>query len=290
MLFKKMLLSIVLGASIVIGSVYADQIPPFGYPAYETLSIHANSNNKDYELYIQLPKSYPNTKTAYPLIIVNDTNFAFPITNGSMALMGGNVVKEAIVVGVSYAKGEDRTISRTRDYTPTYSPAEPNGHSSAARKVSGHAKEYTAFLADQVIPFLQKNYRVDAKNKIFVGHSFGGLLGSYILVNRPEVFDHYIIGSPSLWYDKKVIFKMEEAYAKTHKSLPVNAVIYVDDNDGSMSDNKMAEDALAFEKQLRSRNYEGLKVRVEVIRGENHHSVFPGLLSKGLMAVIPLEK
>ena len=290
MLFKKMLLSIVLGASSVIGSVYADQIPPFGYPAYETVSIYANSNNKDYELYIQLPKSYPNTKTAYPLIIVNDTNFAFPITNGSMALMGGNVVKEAIVVGVSYAKGEVRTISRTRDYTPSYSPAEPNGHSSAARKVSGHAKEYTAFLADQVIPFLQKNYRVDAKNKIFVGHSFGGLLGSYILVNRPEVFDHYIIGSPSLWYDKKVIFKMEEAYATTHKSLPANAVIYVDDNDGSMSDNKMAEDALAFEKQLRSRNYEGLKIRVEVIPGENHHSVFPGLLSKGLMAVIPLKK
>lgn len=271
-------------------NVQANSLPPYGYPPFKTLAIHADSNNKDYELYIQLPKSYLDTKTNYPLIIVNDTSWGFPITNGAMALMGGNVVQEAIVVGVSYSKGDDRTISRTRDYTPTYSADEPNGHSSAARKASGHAKEYTAFLADQVIPLLQKNYRVDANNKIFVGHSFSGLLGAYILVNRPEIFDHYIIGSPSLWYDDKVIFKMEEVYAKTHKMLKTNAMIYVDANDDSLNNKKMADDALAFEKQLLSRKYEGLRLRVEVIHGENHYSVFPGLLSKGLMAAIPLKK
>lgn len=270
-------------------NVHANPLSPFGYPPFKTVAIHADSNNKDYELYIQLPKSYLETKTNYPLIIVNDTSWGFPITNGAMALMGGNVVREAIVVGVSYSKGDDRTISRTRDYTPTYSPDEANGHSSAARKVSGHAKEYTAFLADQVIPLLQKNYRVDANNKIFVGHSFGGLLGTYILVNRPEIFNHYIIGSPSLWYDNKVIFKMEETYAKTHKSLKTNAMIYVDANDDSLNNKKMADDALAFEKQLLSRNYEGFRLHVEVMYGENHHSVFPGLLSKGLMAAIPLK-
>jgi predicted alpha/beta superfamily hydrolase len=204
--------------------------------------------------------------------------------------MGDRVVKEAIVVGVSYSKGDDSTISRTRDYTPTYSPNEPNGHSTAARKVSGHAKEYTAFLADQVIPLMQQHYRVDSSNKIFVGHSFGGLLGSYILVNRPEIFDHYIIGSPSLWYDKKVIFEMERQYAQKHKTLKAHAMIYVDDNDDSPNNKKMAEDVLAFEKVLRSRNYSGLDLQVEIIKGENHHSVFPGLLSRGLMAAIPLKK
>ncbi|HSC67914.1 MAG TPA: alpha/beta hydrolase-fold protein [Cellvibrio sp.] len=282
-----------LGAALAVASfttyVYAEEVPPFGYLPFETMNIHAISNDKDYELYIQLPQSYQDTKTAYPLIIVNDSRFAFPITNGAMALMGGAVVKEAIVVGVSYARGEDRTISRTRDYTPTNSPDEPNGHSSAARKVSGHAKEYVAFLADQVIPLLKKNYRVDSSSEIFVGHSFGGLLGSYILVNRPELFDHYIIGSPSLWYDDKVIFKMEEAYSKRNKSLKTHVMIYADDNDGNLNNRKMADDVLAFEKILRSRNYSGLNLEVEILDGENHHSVFPGLVSKGLMAAIPLK-
>lgn len=269
---------------------YANQVPPFGFPPFETMHIHSKSNNKDYELYVQLPKSYQDTQKSYPIIIVNDSSWGFPITNGAMTLMGGNVVQEAIVVGVSYAKGEDRTISRTRDYTPTYSPKEPNGHSSEARKASGHAKEYTAFLAEQVIPLMQKKYRVDMTNKIFVGHSFGGLLGCYILVNRPDVFDHYIIGSPSLWYDNKVIFEMEKTYAENHKELNAHVMIYVDDNEGSLMDQKMADNVLAFEKVLRSRNYAGLQVETEIIKGENHHSVFPGLVSKGLMAAIPLNK
>lgn len=287
---KKVFFGLLLGSMMLTNTASSEELPVFHLPQSEVRSIHSNTNNKDYELYIQLPESYKSSKAIYPLIIVNDSSFAFPITSGAMALMGNNVVKEAIVVGVSYSKGDDRTISRTRDYTPTYSPVEPNGHSSAARKVSGHAKEYTAFLADQVIPLLQKNYRVDTSNKIFVGHSFGGLLGSYILVNRPEVFDHYIIGSPSLWYDSNVIFEMEKQYAKKHTSLKAHAMIYVDENNSSLNNKKTVDDVLAFERVLRSRNYSGLNLQIEVIKGENHHSVFPGLVSRGLMAAIPLKK
>ncbi len=287
---KKMVFGLLLSSVILANTASSEELPAFSLPNSEVRTIHANSNKKDYELYIQLPASYKNSNTAYPLIIVNDSRFAFPLASGAMQLMGDRVVKEAIVVGVSYSKGDDSTISRTRDYTPTYSPSEPSGHSTAARKVSGHAKEYTAFLADQVIPLIQQHYRVDSSNKIFVGHSFGGLLGSYILVNRPEIFDHYIIGSPSLWYDKKVIFEMEKQYASKHKSLETHVMIYVDENDPTAINKQMADDVLAFEKVLRSRNYSGLKLQVEVIKGENHHSVFPGLLARGLMAAIPLKK
>jgi uncharacterized protein len=59
---KKILLCAVLGFFSLTEPVYAEELPPFGYPAYETVNIHANSNNKDYELYIQLPKSYSDTK------------------------------------------------------------------------------------------------------------------------------------------------------------------------------------------------------------------------------------
>jgi uncharacterized protein len=289
MLVKKVfLLSLLLGIASTTANANAAELPPFGYPAFETVNIHANSNNKDYELYIQLPKSYSDTKTTYPLIIVNDTNFAFPITNGAMALMGGAVVEEAIVVGISYSKGDDRSISRTRDYTPTFSPVEKSGYSSASRLASGHAKEYVDFIESQVIPLIQKNYRINAEKRVFVGHSFGGLLGAYILFKKPNLFSDYIIGSPSLWYDDRVMFNLEKEYSKSHKYLPVNVTMFV----GSLENDyhPMVADLLAMEKQLRSRNYKGLKLRVEVMQGENHHSVFPGLLSKGLMAAIPLKK
>lgn len=267
---------------------YANPVSPFGHPPFETIAIHANSNNKDYELYIQLPKTYQGTKTNYPFIIVNDTNFAFPVTNGAMALMGGAVVKEAIVVGISYSKGDDRAISRTRDYTPTFSPLDKNGASSPARMASGHAREYVDFIESQVIPLLQKKYRIDSNKRVFVGHSYGGLLGTYILFKKPHLFTDYIIGSPSLWYDNRVMFTLEKEFSKTHSRLPANVSMFV----GSLENDyyPMVTDLLAMEKQLRSRNYEGFNLRVEILQGENHHSVFPGLLSKGLMATIPLKK
>lgn len=267
---------------------HASPLPPFGYPPFETVAIHANSNNKDYELYIQLPKSYKDTKANYPFIIVNDTSFAFPITNGAMALMGGAVVKEAIVVGISYSKGDDRMVSRTRDYTPTFSPVDKNGNSSTARMASGHAKEYVDFIERQVIPLLKEKYRIDPKKSVFVGHSYGGLLGTYILFKKPHLFTDYIIGSPSLWYDNRVMFTLEKEFSKAHSRLQVNVAMFV----GSLENDyyPMVTDLLAMEKQLRSRNYEGFSLRVEVLQGENHHSVFPGLLSKGLMATLSLEK
>lgn len=283
-------LGLLLPSILLINPVYSEELSAFILPHSEIRSIHANSNNKDYELYIQLPASYAESTKNYPLVLMNDSRFAFPSASGAMQLMGGEVIQEAILVGISYSKGDDRGVSRTRDYTPTFSPMEKSGHSSASRLASGHAREYVEFIADQVIPLLQKNYRIDQANKVFVGHSFGGLLGSYILVNRPEIFNHYIIGSPSLWYDNKVIFQMEKQYAKKQKALTANVMIYADDNDGSLNNRKMADDVLAFEEILRSRNYTGLKLKVEVIKGENHHSVFPGLLSRGLMAAIPLKK
>lgn len=285
---RKKVFGLLLSSVVLTNAAYSEELPAFSLPYSEVRTIHAISNKKDYELYIQLPASYAGSTKNYPLVLVNDTRFAFPSASGAMQLMGGQVIQEAILVGVSYSKGDDIGVSRTRDYTPTFSPVEKNGHSSASRLVSGHAKEYVDFIEGQVIPLMQKNYRIDSKKKIFVGHSYGGLLGAYILFKKPELFTDYIIGSPSLWYDNKVMFNMEAQYAKSHKQLPANVTMFV----GSLENdyNPLVDDLLEMEKQLRSRNYSGLNLQVEVIKGENHHSVFPGLLSRGLMAAIPLKK
>lgn len=285
---KNYVLPFLFGVIGLSSQVIATELPPFGFPKIETLSVHAHSNNKDYELYVQVPQSYANSNTNYPLIVVNDSRFAFPVTTGAMALMGGAVVKEAVVVGISYAKGEDRSISRTRDYTPTFSPVEKSGYSSPSRLASGHAKEYVDFIESQVIPLVQQKYRIDTKKKVFVGHSYGGLLGTYILFKKPELFTDYIIGSPSLWYDNRVMFSLEKEYAKSHTQLPVNVTMFV----GALENDyqPMVKDLRDMEKQLRSRNYKGFSLKVEVLANENHHSVFPSLLSKGLMAALPLKQ
>jgi len=253
-----------------------DSLPAYALEFSQVRQIHSEANNKDYELYIRLPNTYANTKTNYPLIIINDIKYAFPIVSGMMHLMGGVDIQEAIIVGISYSKGDNGDLSRRRDYTPT---------AMADRPGSGHAKEYMQFIGQQIIPEIKKHYRVDDKNKVFVGHSYGGLLGAYILTHQPELFDHYVLGSPSLWYDDQVMFKMEADYAKQHKDMKANVAFFVGSNENNIR--PMVDDLLAFEIQVRSRQYPNLNITVEVLQGETHYSVFPALLSKGLIKVIP---
>ncbi|WP_368668156.1 hypothetical protein [Aquimarina sp. RZ0] len=58
-----------------------------------------------------------------------------------------------------------------------------------------------AFIKNDVFDFLKKTYKVDMIKKVFADHSFGGLLASYMLVTTSDLFDYYLAGSPSLWYD-----------------------------------------------------------------------------------------
>lgn len=266
----------------------ANAITPYLLPDSDVQAIHSTANNKNYELFIKLPSSYKTATKKYPLVLVNDTRFAFPLAGGMLELMGDRDVQEAIVVGISYSAGDDVGVSRTRDYTPTYAPKETSSHSDEARQQSGQADKYIKFIAEEVLPLVIKSYRIDENKKIFVGHSFGGLLGAYILVKQPELFDYYILGSPSLWYDNKAMFKLEEAYYQKHKSLPAKVAMFV----GSKENNNyhtMVDDLLAFEKQIKSRKYQGLQLTAKVLDDENHHSVFPALLSKGLVWAIPLQ-
>ncbi len=46
---------------------------------------------------------------------------------------------------------------------------------------------------------------------------------------------------------------------------------------------EMADDQVRFVKQLLSRNYQGLTIEEEIVKGTDHYSTFPVGLSKGLL-------
>ncbi|MCA0893508.1 alpha/beta hydrolase [Microbulbifer agarilyticus] len=264
---------------------------PYTIKGSQVVDIHSQANGKDYELFIKLPRSFHNTEQQYPLVLVNDADYAFPLISSITRQLGdhGKKIEEVVLVGVSYSKGDNGGLSRTRDYTPTPSPYEKGGHSDAARRASGQSAKYIRFLADEVLPYLSKHYRIHPHKKIFVGHSFGGLLGASILFDQPEAFDYYILGSPSLWYDNKVIFAMESDYAKQHKALDAQVMMMIGEyeNGKPHSHFTMVDDMLAFEQQLESRDYAGLEVTTKVIPEEYHVSVFPTLITDGLLWAIP---
>jgi hypothetical protein len=129
-----------------------------------------------------------------------------------------------------------------------------------------------------------------------MGHSYGGLLGAHFLFTQPTTFSHYILGSPSLWFDKRHMFEVEQRYAAAHKDLPANVFLYigafetVKAGDPRYSDTDMVGDMRRFEQVLRGRGYPGLTIASTVIDEEDHLTVFPSGFTRGIKRALPPKR
>lgn len=250
-------------------------------------------SGRDYQIFVALPPSYgQQPQRRYPVLYVTDADYAFPLIKqiGRRLNVERPTVEEFILVGLSYAKGEGGMQSRRRDYTPT-----SNGPSSApADAEHGKAAAYATYVRDQVLPFVAGRYRTDERQRLFLGHSYGALLGSEILFSEPRLFDGYILGSPSFWYDRHHMAEREKAYAAKHKDLPARIYMYIGEYEEMRpgdpryaKDVNMVTDTRAMDRVLRSRNYPSLRMEAEVLNDEDHFTVAPRGFTRGLKYLLP---
>lgn len=245
-------------------------------------------SKRGYQVFVSLPVSYekePNRR--YPVLFVTDANYAFPVIREISRRL--NVehaqTQDFILVGLSYAKGEDGMQSRMRDYTPTRNG--PRGAPGGA--VHGHGLAYQAYLRDRVMPFIAQRYRTDPRRALFLGHSYGALLGAQILFTDPGMFSGYILGSPSFWYDKHHVFGMEAMYAARHRDLPAKVYMYAGEYERIRfkRNNDIVGDNHELEGRLKKRKYPNLVLKSDVLNDEDHMSVAPRGFTHGLKYLLP---
>ncbi|QBE65027.1 alpha/beta hydrolase [Pseudoduganella lutea] len=275
---------------------------PATAPAYvldntEVRDVRATAIKRDYQVYVALPDSYRTSTRRYPVIFVVDAGYAFPVARGIASRLHRHAgMEEAIVVGLSYAKGDSAVYSRTRDYTPSVSRKGRRQSDMPGRPMaSGEADGYGRFIAADVFPLIAAHYRADMRRKIFVGHSYGGLLGLQMLFTQPRTFEHYILGSPSLWFDQGVMFDREKAYAAAHRDLPASVFFGIGAREilapgkqrsRAEEDADMVADLREFHDALATHRYPGLATTLKVFADEDHASVFPLVLTHGLRAYL----
>lgn len=275
--------------------VQAGEGRPYEIADSEVWDVPDPVSGRGYQVFVALPPSYAKQpQRRYPVLYVTDADYAFPIIRqlGRRLNVEGPKIEEFILVGLSYGKGEDGGPSRQRDYTPT-----PNGPSSApANAVHGQSRAYQAYLRDQVKPFIAARYRADTARAIFLGHSYGALLGTQILFTEPGLFSGYILGSPSLWYDKRYAFTLEAQYAKQNQDLTANVYLYVGAFEALRKGDRrynqtvdMVADNRALETALQGRQYPGLKLKSAVLNDEDHLSVAPRGFTQGLKYLLPVR-
>jgi len=251
---------------------------PFEIPRSLVIEVTDDKTGRVYPLFIKLPKSFNrDSSRKYPVIYLTDAWYAFQIVSGATRYpMNVGKMKEAIIVGISYAKGSKRDNSRVRDYTPTLDKS--------WTAPTGFAHQHMAFIQDVVMKTIEQDYRGDTKNRTFVGNSLGGLFGSYILMTKPDLFKNYILGSPSYWYDNKVIFELERQFAKKKLSVNANVFIAIGERETKAleSHHQMVQDARSFYQKMLAWRQPKLNAKLLIIPQANHQTAFPTTAIQGL--------
>ena len=265
---------------------------PYSLENTEVVATPGSRSKRAYEIYVSLPADYASSTQRYPVVYVTDAPYAFPLIRAIAGRVDrhGVGLEPFILVGLSYAIGESAVVSRNRDYTRTARA----GDRSASETAYGQSAEYLSFIQDDVLPLVDRRYRTDTQRRVFVGHSYGSLLGLLALLNERKVFSHYILGSPSLWFDNGQAFTALKRYSETHSDLVGKVRIYTGGLEQPTRNRRTRKDMVGlmnrYMADLRAHRWRGLDVKAAVLDGEDHATVFPRLVTQGLMWALPRER
>jgi len=253
-------------------------------------TIHAKQLGRDYQVFVSLPAGYSKDGPPLPVVFVADANYAFPLVRAIANLISGHSRQIApfILVGLSYAVGDTPEYSRRRDYTPTGQPETIQSDMPGRQPRFGEAEAYRRFLASDVLPLIASRYRADMSRTVLVGHSYGALFGTHVLLTAPGMFSKYVISSPSLWYDDRVMLKREQQYAASHQDM--KADVFIDVGALETREEDMVDDARKFAAVLKSRRYPGLKTQLHIYKDKDHLDVFPEAITDALKWAVPGKK
>jgi predicted alpha/beta superfamily hydrolase len=154
-------------------------------------------------LNIYLPPSYEQeNEKAYPVIYLLDGGIDEDYhhqTGLVQFLVMYQLMPESIVVGIA-------NTDRKRDMTHPTSDEEER----TAIPTCGGSARFLEFIKTELQPFMAQRYRTSAQ-KTIIGQSLGALLATEALIRNPELFDNYVIVSPSLyWSNRELILGLKD--------------------------------------------------------------------------------
>jgi len=235
------------------------------------IELHSQIANSDYDIYIYLPPSYFHCEKTYPVLYLTDAFHAFGICKNSCDLMiFGKDIPEIIVVGIGF-KGDntvDYVKKRVRDFTHT---------KSSRMLTSGRALFFYNFIGNELIPTIESEYRTDSAQRSLAGFSLGGQFAAYAMLLEPNLFNNFIIGSPTYWWDNKNIISLAKSNIDNIKNLNLTVYTFIGELDAV--DSTFWKE---FNEVILSNKSSEFNFKQEVFKGETHTSVFPAAFSTAL--------
>lgn len=182
--------------------------------------------NEERPVIISVPVGYEETNVDYPVLYLLDglQNIKH-VVGTSEFLAETGLIPPMIIVGI-------QSTDRARDYTPSRAGENTYGAAGGAGiPQSGGAPKFIKFLENELIPFVDENYRTHPF-RILEGHSFGGLFSTFALMEQPDLFDAFIIQAPALWWNKEEMTSNAQSFYKDNPNLKKTVYFGVGGDDG----------------------------------------------------------
>ena len=243
-------------------------------PYTEMKQIHSTATGRNYDIYIRLPDKYAqNPSKKYPVLYSLDAQWDFKMLDSIYSgLLYDGFIPEMIIVGITYSgENADYGALRSMDYTPVHDTFIPG---------SGDAPKFLTFIKEELVPFVDTNYRTNPSQKYLLGSSFGGTFTLYAMLTDPTYFSGYLASSPVVTYGDRFAYQQEADYFKSHTDLPVRLFVSV----GGLE--SLSYPVKEFTQILNDRNYSGLNMEVRIIEGESHASNKPESYNRGLQFIL----
>lgn len=211
---------------------------------------HSNILKEDRNINIYLPEEFnPTDATKYPVIYILDGGIEedFFHIAGIVRYNTQPWVERfprSIVIGIE-------NTNRRRDFTyavPDLNFLEKEGFKKESFPQYGGSEKYISFLKNELQPYIEKKYKAN-NNRTIIGESLAGLMSTEILLKEPEMFNQYIIISPSMWWGGEKLLKEADSLLKSRLKTTKNVYIGAPNKE---EDVRMYNEAEALYKILKS--------------------------------------
>lgn len=156
--------------------------------------------NRKRRIWIYLPDGYASSTRRYPVMYMHDGQNLFDEYVSGYGEWGVDECLDSLQQQTKNAcivVGIDNGPKRLNEYNPYDNE----------RFGPGEGKAYTAFLVNQLKPFIDKHYRTltSPQNTIIAGSSMGGVISYYAVLEYPNVFGKAGIFSPAFWVSPQML-------------------------------------------------------------------------------------
>ena len=172
-------------------------------PKHDSLKIASKFVKETRVINVWTPPTYEQSQDSFPVLYMPDGGIKedFPhIANTLADLIAANKIPPFILVGIENTeRGRDLTGASESEYDKQYCP------------ITDGAKDFRAFITQELMPEIDSKYRATAKKGI-IGESLAGLFVMETFFLTPNAFDFYIAFDPSLWWNDHYLTKNAASY------------------------------------------------------------------------------